>query len=211
MLRVCNNMGYGHSYMRPRTIEDEKYHAIMIDFRKLHQNLRDEIPLGDGNGEGEPILTDEIINFNGLNKCGHIDSASGFLAYPVKGANGWQNVGQPFQKSFFENSWIGGPKVTTRVCSGNCSYENMYFPKASEPLSFNEGETLRRTLKTNFQPYDVMVTAFLLLCKYHLGDDFHVASDGGKPQWLDACMVLKRFLGYGGLEDMIPDRQGDWF
>ena len=55
-------------------------------------------------------------------------------------------------------------------------------------------------VKTAFRPYDVAVTAVLLIAKRHLRDRLVIHSDGGNRQWVDARRICQSVLGYG-----------DWF
>ena len=52
-------------------------------------------------------------------------------------------------------------------------------------------------VKTAFRPYDVAVTAALLIGKRHLGDELVVSSNGADAQWLDARRICQTVLGYG--------------
>jgi hypothetical protein len=52
-------------------------------------------------------------------------------------------------------------------------------------------------VKTGFRPYDVAVTAALLIAKRYLGDRFAVHSNGSEAQWSDAKRLFQTILGYG--------------
>lgn len=51
--------------------------------------------------------------------------------------------------------------------------------------------------KTERKPYDVMVTAALIIAKHHLGDDIDVESDGGDEDWKAGRVLVQIALGYG--------------
>ena len=51
--------------------------------------------------------------------------------------------------------------------------------------------------KTAFRPYDVAVTAFLVIAKHYLGDKIIVHSDGEMDGWKDAMNLCQDVLGYG--------------
>jgi hypothetical protein len=53
--------------------------------------------------------------------------------------------------------------------------------------------------KTAFKPYDVAVTAALLIAKHHWGESFEIRSCGSDAQWWDAKLICQRVLGYGAL------------
>jgi len=55
-------------------------------------------------------------------------------------------------------------------------------------------------VKTGFRPYDIAVTAALLIAKRHLSDRLVVQSNGGEAQWSDAKRLCQMVLKYG-----------DWF
>jgi hypothetical protein len=50
--------------------------------------------------------------------------------------------------------------------------------------------------KTAYKPYDVAVTAFLILAKHHLGDAIKVSTDGEPKDWEDGRMLCEAVLGY---------------
>ena len=51
--------------------------------------------------------------------------------------------------------------------------------------------------KTAFKPYDVAVTAALLIAKRHLREKLVIHSNGRDPQWTDAKEICQQNLGYG--------------
>ncbi len=51
--------------------------------------------------------------------------------------------------------------------------------------------------KTAFRPYDLALTAFLLIAQRHLGSEMVVRSDGGDPQWDHARLLCQQELSYG--------------
>lgn len=55
-------------------------------------------------------------------------------------------------------------------------------------------------VKTAFRPYDIAVTAALLVAKRYLGNGLIIQSNGGDEQWLDARQICQDVLGFG-----------DWF
>lgn len=50
--------------------------------------------------------------------------------------------------------------------------------------------------KTARRPYDLAVTATLLLARHHAGDAITVFSDGFVPEWLPAAHLIRKHLGY---------------
>jgi len=66
-------------------------------------------------------------------------------------------------------------------------------------------------VKTGFRPYDVGVTAALLIAKRYLRDQLMVHSNGLDPQWLDARRVCQRVLGYGDWFGIVEEKiTQDW-
>jgi len=51
--------------------------------------------------------------------------------------------------------------------------------------------------KTGRLPYDLAVTAFLVIAKHHLGDQIHVYTDGELNDWQNAIALCRMVLGYG--------------
>jgi hypothetical protein len=64
----------------------------------------------------------------------------------------------------------------------------------------NENGLYGEWVKTGFRPYDIAVTAALLIAKRHLGDRFVVQTNGAEAQWSDGKRLCQMVLGYG-----------DWF
>jgi hypothetical protein len=51
--------------------------------------------------------------------------------------------------------------------------------------------------KTAFRPYDLSVTAALIIAKHHLNGALTVRSDGEAAHWFDGAMLCQSLLGYG--------------
>ena len=130
-------MGYTH-YWRHEKIEQETFDKIVNDFEKVIPAIG--VKLGNGYGEGEPIMDQEIIVFNG-------DS------------------------------------------SVDMDHESFVL-ECGSPSSFN-------FCKTACKPYDIAVTACLVIAKNHLGDDIRVSSDGELKDWKSAIGLCQEVLGYG--------------
>jgi hypothetical protein len=96
-----------------------------------------------------------------------------------------------------------GVLLQHRCCGGNCCCETFRLDRVTIPDPGEEPDhngLFLRGLKTAFRPYDIAVTAALIVVKRHLGDVFLVHSNGGDPQWMDAKRLCQDVLGYG-----------DWF
>jgi len=65
-------MGYTHYWYRPKEIPEDKFHAIVVDFKKLLPLFRRRgIKLAGGLGTGRPKVNDPEVVFNGSRFCGH--------------------------------------------------------------------------------------------------------------------------------------------
>ena len=51
--------------------------------------------------------------------------------------------------------------------------------------------------KTARKPYDLAVTACLIIAKHHLKDEIEVSSDGERIEWAPAILLCQDVLGYG--------------
>lgn len=190
-------MGYTHYWYRPKTVETSKMQAIVDDFNKLIIPLSDMgVKLGNGLGKGVPIVSVEEIYFNGLAACGHPKNSNISIPWPTATASG-VNKGKPEA-----GTWFAGTTLDTRTCDGDCSYETVGFPRDISKQKFLQESDEHKGLffsccKTAFRPYDVAVTAFLIIAKHHLGDKLHVASDGEDQHWQDGKRLCWTYLGYG--------------
>ena len=188
-------MGYTHYYKVAPKFETEEFQIVVKDFEKLIAPLEHlGVKLGDECGEGSPVLRDDRIAFNGLEKCGHPKTGL-TIPWPAKGARGVNNDGN----SSVNGTWHGGHLLGKRECNGDCSYETFALEQQFDPMDWQEpkdGKYFCFT-KTAFRPYDLAVTACLVIAKHHLGDDITISSDGSMDEWADAMELCQHFLGYG--------------
>jgi len=67
-------------------------------------------------------------------------------------------------------------------------------------------------VKTGFRPYDLAVTAVLLVAKHHLKDQLVIHSNGADAQWADARRLCQKVLGYGDwfgiIEEKVEEEDG---
>ncbi len=157
------------------------------------------VELAGGLGEGPPDITEQIVRFNGRTDCGHPKNEEISIPYPSEGAEG---VG-PNSSALDENADGVVTRVRHRCCDGRCSYETFSFPRSLDTKLHgdpDENGLYIEYVKTGFRPYDIAVTAALMIAKRHLRAGLLISSNGGDHQWADARRFCQRVLGYG-----------DWF
>ena len=190
-------MGYGHQFATDKTLDPENFLKVVEDFRKLLKPLEHlGVKLAGPVGEGEPILDHDYIGFNGMKNCGHQKRILG-LASPSPGSKGIASPKQADQEVIETLGYIGS-KTNTRVCDGDCSYESLSLIQNNK--SEHEDPEFKKifdSTKTNYKPYDLAVTACLIIAKHHLKDQIYITSDGKQENWEDARMVCQHFLKYG--------------
>lgn len=200
-----NKIGYTHYWRRKREVPFETFQAIRQDFERIVLALDNiGVRLGDGLGKGVPVLTQDEVCFNGLEQCGHAKNADIVIPWPTPDAGG---VGHNLTAQ--AGDWYAGATLSHRACDGDCSYETFDFPRKFMPEIWEKPEAglYFQFCKTAFRPYDVAVTAFLLIAKHHWYDGIRVSSDGDQPQWDDARLLCQEHLGYGA--DYVLGETGD--
>ncbi|ACX51830.1 hypothetical protein Adeg_0683 [Ammonifex degensii KC4] len=188
-------MGYTHYWYREKEISRKEFAAIVGDFKKLLPKFEEAgVKLAGPMGEGEPVINEDEVAFNGAVDCGHPAGYELVIPWPAPGAGG-VFAGEPVV-----GTWSAGHLLATRACPGDCSYESFVFPRVHVPHEWERPDERGRWFgfcKTAFRPYDLAVTAFLLVAKRHLGDRIAVATDGEDEHWFDAKLLCQLELGYG--------------
>ena len=192
-------MGYTHYWHRPEPIPDELFREIAADFGRMILPLSDfGVELAGGLGKGPPAIAEDMICFNGVQECGHPGFEDLVIPYPTDDAEG---IGPA--ATAIASDYSFGVLVKHRSCNGQCSYETFTLERDMNLRPGREPDDMGLYVgftKTGFRPYDIAVTAALLIAKHHLGDRFIVHSNGLEPQWKDAKRMCQQVLGYG-----------DWF
>ena len=199
-------MGYTHYWRRPKTIAPKTFQAIGEDLNKIILALDDAgVQLGDAHGKGVPVIDGSLIAFNGLENCGHPKNSQISIPWPASSATG---IGH--NQTAVSGDWFAGATLQHRACNGNCSYESLWFERTIKPESWMEPKNglYFEFTKTAFRPYDLAVTAFLIIAKHHMGDKIKVNTDGEQPQWDDARRLCYTHLGYG-VEYIITGRESE--
>lgn len=194
-------MGYTHYWRRKKTFSKDRFSRVVEDFKNILPVLEGEgAVLAGPLGKGEPTVNTEGIHFNGPENCEHNTARTG-IAWPVRGAGGVS------QEPVVRGQWLAGALLGSRSCGGDCSHETFGLPREMEVPAWESpsGDGLHfEFCKTAFKPYDLAVTAALVIAKHHLDDEIRVASDGELEQWMDAAILCENALGYGNdfrLED----------
>ena len=189
-------MGYTHYWYRKEVIPTRIFRSIVNDFKRLVPFMAENrIKLAGGLGTGEPEINDKEIWFNGDENCGHAKNDSISIPWPSRGAGG---IGD--NQSAQDGSWFAGASLETRCCNGDCSYETFVIPRIFPKDGYQSADDNGRLFaccKTAYRPYDIAVTAALIVAKHHLKDDLKVSSDGEDEHWFDAKMLCQTVLGYG--------------
>jgi hypothetical protein len=79
------------------------------------------------------------------------------------------------------------------------SHETFYLPRDLNPEKHQHEEKglYFEFCKTDRKPYDIAVTACLVIAKHHLKSQITVSSDGDLSEWQDAIKIVYKTLGYG--------------
>lgn len=187
-------MGYTHYWYRPRVIDAEKFAKAVKDFQVLLPVFDQAgIKLAGWDGAGNPEVNSQVVSFNGLEKCGHLYKNLG-IAWPSGNAGGLNH-----EEATISGNWFAGALLVERTCGGDCSHETFRIEQVYKPSEWEkaDGKSYFSCCKTAFKPYDIAVTACLIIFKHHLGKDFIVRSDGEESHWFDAKQLCQMFLGYG--------------
>lgn len=199
-------MGYTHYWYRRKTYDTETFKRVVDDFKKILPVMAKEygLKLAGPDGTGEPVINEDEISFNGARNCGHPKRYELVIPWPSEDAGGVMVDGCDIK-----GCWFAGVIVETRICNGDCSYESFLFER-DRKICFEWEEPRKGDLwfdfcKTGFRPYDLAVTAVLLIAKHYFGNDIEVYSDGKEVHWFDAKLLCQLHLGYGMEYGFDPD------
>lgn len=215
-------MGYTHYYYVEGNYDRETFVKIVADFKKIVPVLQHlGVKLAGPHGDLEPIINEEVISFNGLEKCGHTQRDLG-ITWPSKTAqrvadlsHQHKNGNQTLDDT--NGHWFAGLQLETRTCDGDCSHETFRLERFSnfksepkediETWEGSDGKKYRtnpvklgkffQCTKTAYKPYDLAVTACLVIAKHYLQEHIAISSDGELEHWQDAMIICQHFLGYG--------------
>ena len=175
-------MGYCHHWQGFFDGDPATFTAIRADFEKLILPLADAgCFLAGPSGTGLPEITEDYIAFNGLRHCGHESVEGPVVVYPAETANGIATGTNKLMQAGFLAF------TTSRRCDGHCCHDSFVLRKRPG-MEF---------VKTAFKPYDLAVTAALLIAKRYWGEQIEIRTDGAEAQWSDAKRLCQAHLGYG--------------
>jgi hypothetical protein len=196
-------MGYTHymhiKYNEDKELDAQKFAKAVNDFKTLMPKMEHlGIKLADGDGEGVPELTNDMIRFNGARNCGHEKHKLGLL-WPSDNAQGVA-ISSKQKGEVIDGTWIAGLTVNSRVCDGDCSYETYEVKRVLDAVMgypFMDNGIYFSFCKTNYKPYDFAVNVACIILRHYFPNNIKVSSDGELQQWQDAIDFVQYFLGYG--------------
>jgi hypothetical protein len=190
-------MGFSHYWKRKEKFSPKKFSAVARDFQVILPKLENiGVKLAGPMGDGQPEVNDTTIAFNGVQSCGHTERDLG-ITWPSDASGG---VIANDSQNVKDGTWFAGAQLQTRACGGNCSHESFVLPQHEEMPDYQRerGNKLSfKFCKTAYKPYDLAVTAALIIAKHHLGKAIKVTSDGEAKDWFDAALLVNLELGYG--------------
>lgn len=84
--------------------------------------------------------------------------------------------------------------------NGALAHETFTFPRTlqitEKSFSLYKNGYYFEFCKTARKPYDLFVTAVLLLAKKHFGESIRISSDGNWEEWEEGRKLLKNILNY---------------
>lgn len=145
-------MGYTHNFKRAGKFDKKQFEKVVSDFKKVIEHLSPFVPLAGGLGQGKAVIDNNMIWFNGTEKCGHSKRNLG-ITWPDDNAGGIAFVVEKYKEiptrtlvtmlcgeteqlsvndSDISGTWFAGLKLKARSCSGDCSHETFSLPLAME-------------------------------------------------------------------------------
>ena len=185
-------MGYAHRWKRPDERDAGQLRQFATDCAAICREYEaNDLRLAGQVGRGSAIINDDLVNFNGAEDCAHTKREEQ-LVYPSSGAGGMMDNGEPD----VTGTWCAGTFITTRRCPGSCAYESLTIPRKWEDAAYRVKDgRIAQSCKTNYRPYDIAVTACLLMLRHRFGNVVQLGSSGGEEDWRDGQMLCLKALG----------------
>lgn len=190
-------MGYTHYWYQAENLDESRFKLAVDDCKKICDVL--PIPLGDGNGENEPIFKDDKIYFNGSVHSESLAKANLSIAWPASEKSEGVGIAGDDPRN---GKWFAGDLLDSRCCdkNGDGSYETFGIDcqrKRPEWQKKKEYPLIFDCCKTAFRPYDLNVQCCLIVFKQYFNKDFKVHSDGESENWNEARDICQHIVGYG--------------
>lgn len=209
-------MGYSHYLYRPKEIKV----FPVNDIKKVMEYAENEMGIKLANGfadiDSRPVVDEDRIDFNGSEqqeKGVWTTTENVSLAWPSSTASLEEENPDPIADKR-DGKWWAGDLVSQRVAPinnntgyGSGSYETLGIERVKsygEPIKERFGMYIDGC-KTSYRPYDLVVTAVLLILK-HYNQGMIVKTDGEDKDWFDAKVLCNNVLGYG-MEYKIENRE----
>jgi hypothetical protein len=186
-------MGYTHYYTRTQQVLDpDTFARFAEDCAKVC--LQSEIPIASRNGKGQPTFTSREVAFNGVQCCMH-PHRDLEIPWPSDAPT----RGGMRQGESAAGRWFAGAKLSARTCDGDCSQESFRIEQrvTLQPGQHAESKKFLDSCQTAYKPYDILVTACLIILTHYFGEEVRVSSDGENHDWEDARRLCQHVVGYG--------------
>jgi hypothetical protein len=196
--------GYTH-YIRIRSrkgeLDTRKFAKAINDFKKLIPQMeRLGVKLAGEDGTGAPLLTNDMIKFNGARDCEHEKGSLGndscwSVIHPSLDAKGIATSLNQVKTKIIDCFIF----VDKRVCGGNCSAEPFSIHRIlSNDLKMRKiyNDEYFTFVETGYKPYDFAVNVMCIILTHYF-PNIKVKSDGNQEHWQDAIDFVENYLGYG--------------
>ena len=203
-------MGYTHYYYLPKEMEQEKFDKLAADARKIFDYCTEElgIDLGDGWGEGKPVVDKNKIIFNGsvAQRTGVWTTNEQIsIPWPSDIAGIAPEIADPSADKT-DGHWFAGDLLTQRVApinnatgKGSGNYETLAIERMNKHREWEadqDNPLVFDFCKTAYRPYDLTCTAVLIALKHYF-PECKIKSDGNDKDWVDGKILCNNLLGYG--------------
>jgi hypothetical protein len=205
-------MGYTHYWRRRAVLPEGPFVAFVADVMRLRDEVeRAGILIAGPLGDGEPILNEVEVSFNGKEACGHPQRNLG-ITWPAEDAQGVALNGPLAELAGSAGTWLAGAALSSRTCGGDCAHETFVLEREFDVVFVTDADGAKTVYreagtrethmwfsccKTAYKPYDLFVTAVLIAAKHHFGDLLTVSSDGEESNWEDGRRLCAEVLEYG--------------
>jgi len=209
-------VSYAHHYAVKETLDPEAFEAFRKDVAKLLRAARElDLRICGPTGTGAPTVAKKTVSFNGERFCGHparklgipwpaADARGITTAYetrperpdPTNATVGSAVLGYPqplANDADVAGIWPGGVLLKGRTCDGCCAAEAFTLRQSYKGVTtvHKENGWVFDGCATNFRPFDVIVTASLLLARHHFKHDIRVETNGLPAHWLEGYALVR--------------------